>query len=55
MDLVGKFPMLTLLHKIIYKEKHRPQYWVHPLLCTRLEMGPFYALFYQLMKGKHDF
>ena len=38
-DVEEEVLMLALLHKKRYK------YWVHPLLCTRLEMGQFYTLF----------
>jgi hypothetical protein len=31
--------MLALLHKKTSKKKRHHHYWVHPLLCTRLEMG----------------
>lgn len=47
--------MLALLHKKISKKIHRHQYWVHPVLCTRLETGQFYTLFYKLRKDEIEF
>jgi len=47
--------MLALLHKKFSKKKHRHQYWVHPVLCTRLEMGQFYTLFYEIWKDESEF
>jgi hypothetical protein len=47
--------MLALLHKKISKMICRHQYWVHPLVCTRLETGQFCTLFYELRKDKSDF
>jgi hypothetical protein len=46
--------MLALLHKKIQKKKRGNQYWVHTLLCTRLETGQFYALFYELRKEENE-
>jgi hypothetical protein len=43
------------LEEKIYKKKHHHQYWVHPLLCTRLEMGQFNTLFYELWKDESEF
>jgi hypothetical protein len=31
--------MFALLHKKVFKEKRHHQYWVNPLLCSRLETG----------------
>jgi len=47
--------MLALFHKKFSKKKHRHQYWVHPVLCTRLETGQFYTLFYELRKDESEF
>ena len=47
--------MLALLHKKFSKKKHRHQYWVHPVLCTRLETGQFYTRFYELRKDESEF
>jgi hypothetical protein len=38
-DLEEEVLMLTLLRKKISKNKRRHQYWVHPLLCSRLQLG----------------
>jgi hypothetical protein len=37
MDVQKKALTLAILHK----RQHHHQYWVLPLLCTRLEMGQF--------------
>ena len=50
MDLEEEVLMLALLSKKIYKNKHCHQYWVYPLLCTKLEMCQSYTLFYELRK-----
>jgi hypothetical protein len=42
--LEGGFLMLALLHKRIYKKKRHHQYWVHHLLCTRLETSRLSAI-----------
>jgi hypothetical protein len=47
--------MLALLHKRIYKKKRRHRYWVHPLVCTRLETVQFYTLFYELREDENEF
>jgi len=47
--------MLALLHMKFSKKKHHHQYWVHPVLCTRLETGQFYTLFYELRKDESEF
>jgi hypothetical protein len=47
--------MLALLHKKFSKNKHHHQYWVHSVLCTRLETGQFYTLFYELRKDESEF
>jgi hypothetical protein len=47
--------MLALLYKKFSKKKHCHQNWVHPVLCTRLEMGQFYTLFYKLRKDESEF
>jgi hypothetical protein len=47
--------MLALLRRRIYKKKRRHRYWVHPLVCTRLETGQFYTLFYELRKEENEF
>ena len=55
MDLEEEVLMLALLHKRIYKKKRRHRYWVHPLVCTRLETGQFYTLFYELRKDENEY
>jgi hypothetical protein len=55
MDLEEEVLMLTLLSKRIYKKERRHQYWVHPVLCTRLETGQFYTLFYEFTKDENEF
>jgi hypothetical protein len=54
MDLVKEVLMLALLHKRIYKKKRRHRYWVQLSLCTRLEPGQFYTLFYELRKEENE-
>ena len=39
----------------ISKKKRRHQYWVHPLLCTRLETCQFFTLFYEHRKDESEF
>jgi hypothetical protein len=55
MELEEEVLMLALLHKKFFKKKHRHQYWVHPVLYTRLETGQFYTLFYELRKNESEF
>ena len=55
MDLEEEVLMLALLHNKICEKKYRHQYWVHPLLCTRLDTAEFYSQFYELRKDESEF